>query len=160
MREVQIGMGDPTTVTAMEKITYRESGPGRVEPVTEKLSTEQLQGAQEALSNLPFGIGDKDRILTGPRPTHEASVTIGPRSLVHNAPESEKKKQALVVRFAEGFQAEVSFDNARNVTFKQQDSPRLGRVNLIHFEPDESFKVGGEEIVEVRLVIPVEQPES
>ena len=155
--EVQIGTGDPITVSSLQKIVYREKGAG---PVGEPVPVEELQSVQESLAKLPFRIGEKEHISTRSRPAHEAAVVISPRSLRYDAPESEWKKRALIVRFEQGLQANLSFQNIKDLTFEQHEEPKSGKVNLIRFETDEVFEVGGEEIGEVRLVVPTEKPKS
>lgn len=156
MNKVQVGTGDPINVSKLEKITIQErrtiSEPAPVK--RDKLPIEHLQNAEEALSKLPFRFGDKEHIGTIPRTVHEASITIGPRPLAYDAPESEKSKQALFIKLQAG-QQPLSFEKAKNLTFEQQET-RNGIVNLIHFDTDEAFKVGDDEIGEVRLIIPVE----
>jgi hypothetical protein len=74
--------------------------------------------------------------------------------LSHNAPDSEKKKRALFVRFDQAPLANLSFENVQSLTFEQSDNQKLGQINLFHFEVAEPFNIAGEEIGEVRLIVP------
>ena len=156
---VEVGQGHLIQVSSLEKVVYEKDGFGTKE-VKKEVPIEELQKAQESLAKLPFSIGEKEteRIGTFPRTSHEASIIIGPRPSGHNDPESEQKKRVLIFRFEKGLVADLTFENVKKLGFEHRETKgNMGNVSLIHFEPDETFEVGGEEIAEIRLVIPAEQ---
>lgn len=150
---VEVGSGELIQVTSFEKIVYQENNLGLkdADHMKEKVPVNQLKKVEETLAKLPFSIGQKEseRISTFPRHAHEASVKMIP---------SQENQHALIFSFDKGPPSALTFEDVKKLTIEQRETQRMDSVNLIRFETDKIFELAGEEIGEIRLVVPTGNP--